>query len=135
MTIQKHSFDQVGGAIYAETDNINYFLTTDLVPDTEGGAEVRQATVKSFTRRRYKGDSSSSNVSSSTRTYLYDPGRRNGGATPGKPFILDDGTEKREFTFTGPFVNLHAFLVGDLSKDVTLYSPSASYVITAVDAG
>lgn len=133
MAIQKHTFDASGNAIFGETDNLNYFLTTSLEPDTVGGVVNKQSSVKAFTRRRYKGDDEKANVSAGTREYLYDPGRRNGAATPGKPFILDDGVEKRAFTFTGPFTNLHAFFVGDAKMDLRIYSPSASYEITAVD--
>lgn len=131
MAIQKHSFDASGNAIYGETDNINYFLKTDLVPDTDGGIVNKQSEVKAFSRRRYKGDDEKANIKQTTRDFLYDPGRRNGNATPGDPFILDDGEEKRSFTFTGPFLDLHSFISGDASMDLTLYSPSASYVITA----
>jgi hypothetical protein len=131
MAIQKHTYGESGNAIYAETQNINYFLKTPLAPDSSGGVVNKTTTVGAFTRRRYPGDSSPSNVSSSTREYLFDPGRRNGAATPGSPFILDDGVEKRSFTFTGSFTDLHAFLVGDAKMSLRCYSPSASYDIAA----
>ena len=132
MTIQKHVYDAEGNAIYAETANINYFLKTPLEPASAEGVTNKTASVSAFTRRRYPGDGEPSNVSASTRDYLYDPGRRNGNATPGQPFILDDGVEKRSFTFTGPFTDLHAFFVGDAKMDFRVFSPSASYEITAV---
>ena len=135
MSIQKHVYDANGNAIYGETANINYFLTTPLEPASAAGAQTKQTTVKAFSRRRYPGDAEPSNVSASSREFLYDPGRRNGNATPGSPFILSDGLEKRAFTFTGPFLDLHAFLVGDASMDLTVYSPSASYEITAAKGG
>ena len=134
MTIQKHVFDLEGHAIYAETANINYFLKTALTPASAEGVVNKSANVSAFTRRRYPGDPEPSNVSASDREFLYDPGRRNGNATPGQPFILDDGVEKRSFTFTGPFTDLHAFLVGDAKMDFRVFSPSASYDIAAVDA-
>ena len=77
----------------------------------------KSANVKAFTRRRYPGDPTPSNVSATTREYLYDPGRRNGSSTPGNPFILDDGVEKRSFTYTGPFMNLHGFLTTGVAMD------------------
>ena len=104
-------------AIYGEPANINYFLNSDLVPVSQTGAVDKQASVKAHTRRRYAGDSAPSNVSASTREYLYDPGRRNGAAVPGNPFILDDGTERRQFSYTGSFMDLHAFIKGDASMD------------------
>ena len=133
MSIQKHIYDAEGNAIYGETANINYFLKTELSPASAAGATNKTANVSAFTRRRYPGDSEPSNVSASTREFLYDPGRRNGNATPGSPFIVDDGVEKRSFTFTGPFTDLHAFFVGDAKMDLRLFSPSASYDITAAD--
>jgi len=134
MAIQKHVYDANGNGIYAETANINYFLSTPLSPASAEGVTNKTANVSAFTRRRYPGDPEPSNVSASTREFLYDPGRRNGNATPGSPFILDDGVEKRSFTFTGPFTDLHAFLVGDAKMDFRVFSPSASYDITAVSA-
>lgn len=136
MTIQKHVYDVANGnAIYAETANINYFLKTELAPASAAGAQNKTASVKAHTRRRYPGDPTPANVQLSNREFLYDPGRRNGAATPGNPFILDDGVEKRSFTYTGSFTDLHAFLVGDAAVDMKCYSPSARYDITAVDAG
>ncbi len=135
MTIQKHVYDANGNGIYAETANINYFLSTPLAPASEGGVVEKTAEVRAFTRRRYPGDPTPSNVSSTTREFLYDPGRRNGNATPGSPFILDDGVEKRSFTFTGPFNDLHAFILSDAKMTLRLFSPSASYDITVVEGG
>ena len=129
MAIQKHVFDAEGHAIYAETANINYFLKTDLVPASEGAVETKTATVKQHPRRQYPGDTTPANIPVGPRTYLYDPGRRNGSATPGNPFILDDGVEKRSFTYTGSFVDLHTFIVSDASMDLRLFSPAASYDI------
>ena len=121
--------------IIGEPDNINYFLKTALTPDSQGEVVNKQTNVKAHTRRRYYNDDAPSNVSSSTRDYLYDPGRRNGSALPGNPFILDDGVEKRQFQYTGPFVALHAFFVGAAKMDLTLYSQSAAYSIAAAGGG
>ena len=135
MAIQKHVYDAESNAIYAETANINYFLTTELVPAGAGTVVNKTANVTAFSRRRYPGDPSPSNVSATTREFLYDPGRRNGAATPGSQFILDDGVEKRAFTFTGPFTDLHAFITGDAAMNLALYSPSARYDIVAIGGG
>ena len=134
MSIQKHIYDANGNGIYAETANINYFLKTPLVPASEGGVVEKTANVKAFSRRRYPGDPEPSNVSATTREFLYDPGRRNGNSTPGKPFILDDGVEKRAFTFTGPFNDLHAFVLSECAMELTIFSPSASYVMKPTES-
>ena len=129
MAAQKMTIPGGAVTIIGEPANINYFINTDLVPDSEANTENRQSAVRAHTRRQYVGDPTAINVSQSNRTWLYDPGRRNGAAIPGNPFVLDDGTEKRQFHYTGNFIDLHAFLVGEASMDLTLYSQSAAYSI------
>ena len=136
MTIQKHSLDGTDAAIYAESANLNYFLTTPLEPDTVDGIVNKQASVSSFTRQRYAGDPTPINVTSHQREFMVDPGRRNGSATPGKEMILDDGVERRAFTYTGPWMDVHAFLTTGLKEGTTkCYSDSARYDITVDAAG
>jgi len=135
MTIQKMTPADSNISIYGEPANINYFVNTDLTPDSEDGAQNRTSNVRAHTRRQYVGDSTEINVSASERTYLFDPGRRNGRAVPGNPFILDDGTERRQFHYTGNFVDLHAYMVGQASMDLTLYSQSAAYSIAEAAEG
>ena len=131
MAITKHSLTGTDAAIYGETDNLNYFLATDLESDTSTGIINVQSSVSAFTRRRYASDPTPINVSSHQREFMVDPGRRNGSATPGKEMILDDGTEKRAFTYTGPWVDVHSFLTGALKAGTTkCYSESARYDIT-----
>lgn len=131
MAITKHSLAGTDAAIYGETENLNYFLSSNLEPDTIAGVTNQQSSVSAFTRRRYASDSTPINVSSHQREYLVDPGRRNGSATPGKEMILDDGTEKRSFTYTGPWLDVHSFLTGALKPGITkCYSESARYDIT-----
>lgn len=135
MAIEKHTIQEGKAAIYAETDNINYFLTSDLEPDIAGGVTNGNSTVSSYTRRLFPGDISGPTVTSHSRTYLIDPGRRNGSATPGQEMILDDGIERRSFTYVGPWVEVHAFLTTALKTGTTkCYSASARYDIT-VEAG
>ena len=136
MAIEKHTIDERGTAIWAETANLNYFLNTALTPDTVEGVEVRTKNIPQRSVRRYKGDPAPYTVSAVTGArYLYDPGRRGGSATPGKEMILDDGTEKRAMTYVGSFVDVHAFFLGDAKMDLTLFSEGAPYEIKAVSAG
>ena len=113
--------------IYGNPANINYFLTTPLVPATEGGREYQSSQVKAHSRRRYVGDPTPSNVAAHTYAYLDDPGRKTGNAIPGWSFILSDGTEKRQFTTTGDVITLVAFLEGAVSKECRLYTQGARY--------
>ena len=129
MTIQKFSPEGFELDIYAELANINYFLTTPLVPVSASGVVNKTTTVKAHTRRRYVGDTTPSNVSGGDRVFMYDPGRINLSVLPGQPFILDDGTEKRQFTFVGTVHDLHSYLLGEVNADTKLYTTGARYVI------
>ena len=135
MTTQKFAPEGFDLAIYAEEANINYFLTTPLTPASVGAVVSKTATVKASTRRQYVGDPTPVNVSGGERVYMYDPGRKVGNALPGEPFILDDGTEKRQMTFSGNVVDLHAFLLSDVKEETKLYTTGARYVIPKPSAG
>ena len=135
MTTQKFAPEGFELAIYAEEANINYFLSTPLTPASVGAVVSKTATVKASTRRQYVGDPTPVNVSGGERVYMYDPGRKVGNALPGEPFILDDGTEKRQMTFTGNVVDLHAFLLSDVKEETKLYTTGARYVIPKPSAG
>ena len=135
MTIQKFAPEGFELAIYAEEANLNYYLTTPLAPASVGAVVSKTSTVKSFTRRQYVGDPTPINVSGGERVYMYDPGRKVGNALPGEPFILDDGTEKRQMTFSGNVVDLHAFLLSDVKEETKLYTTGARYVIPKPTAG
>ena len=131
MAIQKHTLAGTDAAIYAESDNLNYFLADPLTADSTTGIVNKSASVKAFTRRRYATDATPINVTAHQREFMVDPGRKNGAATPGRPMILDDGTERRSFTYTGPWMDVHAFLTTGLKEGTTkCYSESARYDIT-----
>lgn len=143
MAYKSFTFTPTGGkslTIYGETANINYFLNTNLVPDAESGVTNHQSTVRTHTRQQYPGDTTTQSVASHTRNYMRDKTRSSGSALPGKNFVLkeitsDDGGEKREFTFKGRVMDLHAFLSGDASKDMMLYlNTGAKYTIELVVA-
>lgn len=134
-TIQKCTPDGRNFSIWCIPTNFNYFVKTNLVPDTVDGVVNKQTTVSSYLRKRYVGDVSGSNVSAHTREFMYDPGRKVGNALPGFSFILDDGIEKRQFTLDGDVMDLHAYLVSELSKDVKLYTQGARYDIAAAAEG
>ena len=131
MTLQKHTLPSGKAAIVGETANINYFLNVALEADGVGEVINVQQTVKAHTRRQYVGDSTPSNVPGHTRVVLYDPGRKNGSATPGKDMLLSDDVERRAFTYIGPWTEVHAFLVGNAKMDLKAYSESARYDIAA----
>ena len=134
MTKQKHSIGENGLAIIGETTNINYFVKTALTPDSSTGVVNKSGTKKAHTRRKYVGDPAPSNVASHEYEFMYDPGRIDLQTLPGNSFILDDGVEKRQFTFVGDVMDLHAYFVGEAKMELKLYTTGAPYVIAAASA-
>lgn len=140
MAILPHSITLPGGGevtIYGETANINYFINGDLEPDTIDGPVDAQVSVGSSTRRQYPGDATTINVSSTAREFVKDPSRRSGSALPGKSFILKeiDGPQKRQFTFKGDLMDLHAFMRAEAAMDLYLYNHTGTrYTIPATQA-
>lgn len=130
MTIRKHSLPDTNAAIWGETANLNFFIVTQLVADSDDAVVNRQQQVSASTRRRYVGDTNPTEVDGHNRVVLYDPGRRNGSATPGKSMMLVGGGERRAFTYTGSWTDVHSFLVGDAAMDLIAYSESARYDIS-----
>jgi hypothetical protein len=133
MAILAHTVQVPGGnplVLYGETANLNYFLVGDLEPDEDEGATVRQIKAKGGKRRAYPGAPERS-FSGSQREVLFDPKRRLGTAIPGQPFMLvetDAGSakEKRQFTFHGRYIDLHAFLSASVSRNVRLLGPTGA---------
>lgn len=119
MAILPHTVEVPGGqpvTIYAEPANINYFLVGDLDPDTADGVTNGQVSVGAHSREQYPGDITPMNVSGSSREFLIDPTRKSGNGLPGKSFVLaafnaqGEPLEKRQFTYKGRWLDLHAFL-------------------------
>ena len=136
MSAQKFSLENTDTAIWAEPDNLNYFLTSALTPDSAAGVSNKTSTVKQHTRRQYKGDITTSTVSTHSREFMVAPGRKSGSALPGSPFVVTDGTEKRTFRLVGDFMDVHALFLGDAKSDLDLYSPTGTrYSITAAAPG
>jgi len=122
-------------SVWCIPTNFNYFVKTALTPDSVSGVVNKQTTVKAHTRRRYVNDPAPSNVQSHPREFMYDPGRKVGNTIPGFSFILDDGTEKRQFTLEGDVMDLHAYLLVELNGFTRLYTQGASYPITPAEEG
>jgi len=114
--------------IYAETANINYFLATDLVPDSPTTATDEAVVVSAYSRRQYPGDETRVSVPEGSRVFLKNLSRRVGPALPGKEFRLvafdDDGAqlENRQFTYVGTWRNLLNFLTGNVVNTTHVYN-------------
>ena len=131
MTKKKHSIDGKNLAIIGETENINFFVKTELTPDSASAVVNKTATKKAHQRRKYVGDPAPSSVVSHTVEFMVDPGRIDLQTLPGKSFRLVGGGENRQFTYVGDVMDLHAYLVGDAAMELKLYTTGAPYVIAA----
>ena len=122
-------------SIWGIPANINYFISEELAADSVEGVVNKTTTVKAHSRRRYVNDPAPINVGSHGREFMYDPGRKVGNALPGFSFILNDGTEKRQFTLQGDVMDLNAWLLTTLNNPTKLYTPGASYELTPAEGG
>ena len=115
--------------IFGHPANFNHFVTTPLVAASAGDREVKAGTRKAHTRRAYTKAATAINVPSHYRDWVFDPGRKVGSAIPGWSFILDDGTERRQFTTNGDVANLILYLQDEVKEDTKLYTQGAVYLI------
>ena len=134
-TIQKCTPTGRDFSIWCIPANFNYFVKTDLVPDSLDSVVNKTTQVKEYKRRAYVGDPAPSTIPQHPREFMYDPGRKVGNALPGFSFILDDGTEKRQFTLDGNVMDLHAYLISEVNNETKLYTQGARYVITPEEGG
>jgi hypothetical protein len=136
MAIVSHTIPGGGdkpAKIYAETPNIQFFVGSGLEPDSEAGPTNVSVS--------FPGDPTPVSTSGGTRVVLVDPSRKSGNAIPGKVFILaqyDEENvlvEKRQFSYTGSWVKVHAFLRSECVGNVFAYNSSgARYTISEAAA-
>lgn len=126
--------------VYAEPANLQYFVGA-IVPDSKLPPQTVPVEAAGGSRRKYPGAPGVS-YSGSTREILVDPGRKSGTALPGRPFVLREFgkneelgqvNERRQFTFTGRVVDLHAWLRANAEVPCFLHTNSgARYLIKDV---
>jgi hypothetical protein len=144
MAIVSHTIPGGGdkpAKIYAETPNIQFFVGSGLEPDSQAGPTNVGVTFPGTSRQQYPGDPTPVSTSGGTRVVLVDPSRKSGNAIPGKVFILaqydEDNVleEKRQFSYTGSWVKVHAFLRSECVGNVFAYNSSgARYTISEAAA-
>ena len=135
MAIQKHTLPDTASAIWAETDNLNYFVTAEITPDSVGSVTNETTDVAASSRRQYPGDESPVAVKGGPRVYMVDPGRKSGSAIPGKSFRVSDGTENRMMRYTGTWTDVHAYFTGNVPNETSLYSPTGTRYVIAASGG
>ena len=120
--------------VYGHPTNFNYFVNTDVTAAQDADRAYQTSSRKGHTRRKYVGDPNPRSVAATSYTYVDDPGRKIGNSIPGWSFILDDGTERRQFTCSGDVLMLIAWLEDEMTRDTKLYTNGARYIIKAAVA-
>lgn len=146
MAIQTFTINMGTGTklkIYAEPANLQYFVG-NIEPDAAGGPFNKQVAAAGGTRRKYPGGPGVS-YSGSNREILVDPGRKSGTALPGKPFVLREHganedlgqkNERRQFSYVGRVIDLHAWLRSNVDRPTFLHTSSgARYLLKDVESG
>ena len=121
--------------IYGHPANFAYFVKTPLVAAQDGAREMKSGSRKAHNRRAYTKAQTTSSVAGHVRDWIYDPGRKVGNAIPGWAFVLDDGTERRQFTTTGDVQNLVLYLQDEVKKVTQLHTQGARYTISPAAEG
>ena len=120
-----------GLTIWDKYGNLEYFCDTTGLTEASSSVTNKQANVKASSVHYYMNSETTYTRAATTKQFIHDPGRRKGNAIPGKPFVLvaDAGLpseEKRQFTFEGAFLDLHAFVTGSAKMTVDLFSDSGT---------
>ena len=114
-----------GGDLYDKFGNLSYFAdVTGLDDKTKTGADISPS-VSAHSRNSFMRDPAPSSVSAHTR-YLSTGLRQSKGGFPGVGITLDDGVERRDFSYTGTMSGLVAWLKTTAKHKITLYGPTGT---------
>ena len=125
-----------GGKVYDKYDNFKYFADVTGLSSTELSGADSIYTVKAHTRVPYMNAKGSINIPAQSRKVVTKV-RMTKGALPGYTITLDDGTEKRQFQWTGTMSCMYTWLKDNAKVDVTLYGKTGTpYLeVPTADAG
>ena len=127
--------------LFDAIESLQWFMTTTIVANEDQLGETKTKNIPSHKRRRGPSDDAPMTVGPSTAQYLKDPTLKSGNARPGKWFVLwttadADDEEKRRFTYTGSFHDLHAVIQADVKYPVYLRAEgSGRHTISPVIGG
>ena len=114
-----------GGDLYDKFGNLTYFAdVTGLDDKTTTGADI-SPTVSAHSRSSFMGDPAPATVKGHTR-YLSTGLRQSKGGFPGNSITLSDGTETRDFSYTGTMSGLVAWLKTTAKVEITIYGPKGT---------
>jgi hypothetical protein len=125
-----------GGELYDKFGNLSYFADVDGLEDKTTTGQDLAVSVSAHSTNSFMGDPAPSSVRAHTR-YLSTGLRRSKGGYPGYPVTLSDGTETRDFSYTGTMSGLVAWLKTTAKVDINLFGPTGTPydTIPTVSAG
>ena len=120
-------------------ENLNYFIdVAGAGLEPQGSDDVVVALSESkggnASVRRYPGDPAPYNRANVAKQIMKNRVVRHGNSLPGRRFILDDGTERRQFTYQGDVKAVHALLVGNLKMEVKFTNANGAWEIISPKA-
>ncbi len=114
-----------GGELYDKFSNLSYFAdVTGLEDKTKTGTDL-EVSVTSYKRGRFMRDPAPSTIPPQTRNVSVGI-RQSKGALPGHLITLDDGVERRQFTYNGGMSGFYAWLKTAATQKVFLYGPTGT---------
>ena len=114
-----------GGDLYDKFGNLQYFAdVTGLDDKTKTGQDLA-SNVSSHSRDSFMRDPAPSTVKAHTR-YVSTGLRQSKGGFPGFTVTLSDGTETRDFSYTGTMSGLVAWLKTTAKVEISLYGPTGA---------
>ena len=114
-----------GGDLYDKFGNLTYFADTSSLSDKATTGQDLSVSVSGHTRSSFMGDPAPSTVTAHTR-YVSTGLRQSKGGFPGFGITLSDGTETRDFSYTGTMSGLVAWLKTTAKVNITLYGPTGT---------
>lgn len=125
-----------GGDLYDKFGNLTYFADVTALDDKARTGQDLSVQVSAHSTNSFMGDPAPSSVKAHTR-YVSTGLRRSKGGYPGYTITLSDGTETRDFSYTGTMSGLVAWLKTTAKVEVNLFGPTGTPYdpIPAVPAG
>jgi len=114
-----------GGDLYDKFGNLQYFADVSGLDDkAQTGADISPS-VSAHSRNSFMRDPAPSSVKAHTR-YVSVGLRQSKGGFPGVAITLSDGTETRDFSYTGTMSGLVAWLKTTAKVDINLFGPTGT---------
>ena len=114
-----------GGDLYDKFGNLTYFADVSALEDKALTGEDKTSSVKSHSRDSFMRDPAPSTVQGHTR-YFSTGLRRSKGGFPGYVITLSDGTETRDFSYTGTMSALVAWLKTTAKVGIVINGPKGT---------